>query len=316
MMTLSKLARLANVSVSTASKAFSMSNEVNAETREMIFAVAKEHGCFKKFFNAKYPKPVIAIICPEFSGGHYPDYLCALHKYLSEENCEVCVATTNFSAERTNELIAYYDKYSDVDGIICIGGKCSATNDCQVPIVNIDSGASADIMSDLRPAMMAVAAHLLKNGITSVGFIGEPLTQGKRRLFCEIMEQSGIGANECLIVSSSKRFYEGGYEAMEQLLASGEPPRAVVCAYDCMAMGAMQSIARHGLRIPEDIAVLGMDNIAGTPYLNPPLASISCNEDKVCRLACQMLLDKINDVATAAPIAVEARLCLRDSFQF
>ena len=63
-MTLSKLARLANVAVSTASKAFSMSDDINEQTREEIFRVARENGCFKKFFNAKYPKFVIALICP------------------------------------------------------------------------------------------------------------------------------------------------------------------------------------------------------------------------------------------------------------
>ena len=64
-MTLTKLAKLANVSVSTASKAFSMSPEVNSETREMIFDKARELRCFKQFFSAKYPRLVVAVICPE-----------------------------------------------------------------------------------------------------------------------------------------------------------------------------------------------------------------------------------------------------------
>lgn len=62
MITLSKIAKLANVSVSTASKAFSGSTEVNEETREMIFDIAKKNECFKRFYNVKYPELVIAII--------------------------------------------------------------------------------------------------------------------------------------------------------------------------------------------------------------------------------------------------------------
>ena len=69
MMTLSKLAKLAHVSVSTASKAFSESPDISSETREMIFSIAKAQGCFKKFYNAKYPKLVIAVIAPEFGSG-------------------------------------------------------------------------------------------------------------------------------------------------------------------------------------------------------------------------------------------------------
>ena len=69
-MTLSRLAKLANVAVSTASKAFSMSSDINEQTREEIFRVAKENGCFKKFFNAKYPKFTVALICPEVHSQH------------------------------------------------------------------------------------------------------------------------------------------------------------------------------------------------------------------------------------------------------
>lgn len=62
MLTLSKLAKLSNVSVSTASKAFSMSSEVSDETRQRIFDIANQHGCFKKFFKGKYPHYVVAVI--------------------------------------------------------------------------------------------------------------------------------------------------------------------------------------------------------------------------------------------------------------
>ena len=100
MITLSKIAKEAHVSVSTASKAFSGSPEVNEETRQLIFDVAKRYGCFKKFYNAKYSKFVIAIICPEFSSIHYANYLSFLRQSLAQQNCEVCVAESNFSAEK------------------------------------------------------------------------------------------------------------------------------------------------------------------------------------------------------------------------
>ena len=104
-MTLSKLAKLANVSVSTASKAFSGSGEVNDETREMIFAVAKKYGCFKKFYNAKYPKLVIAIIAPEFESAYYTSYLSYLQKNLQDKGCEVCFSATDFDTEKEKSLV-------------------------------------------------------------------------------------------------------------------------------------------------------------------------------------------------------------------
>ena len=83
MITLSRIAKLAHVSVSTVSKAFSMSPEVSEQTREMIFDIAKDHGCFKKYYKAKYPKHVIAVLCPEFKSRLYSQALSNLQAYLA-----------------------------------------------------------------------------------------------------------------------------------------------------------------------------------------------------------------------------------------
>lgn len=120
-MTLSKLAKLANVSVSTASKAFSGSNEVSEETRNMIFDVARENHCFRKFYNAKYPKVVIAIIAPEFKGAYYTRYLCCIQDELEKANCKLCVSTTNFSEEKKRSLLEYYCRYTNMDGFETAG---------------------------------------------------------------------------------------------------------------------------------------------------------------------------------------------------
>ena len=139
-MTLSKIAKLAHVSVSTVSKAFSESNEINEQTREEIFKIAKELGCFKKYYNAKYPKFVIAVICPEFKSSYYSSALSFIQEYLSDKNCEICVAETDFSKEKELELLKYYNLYTSVDGIIIINGHTD-TSDYEIPIINIGSAA-------------------------------------------------------------------------------------------------------------------------------------------------------------------------------
>ena len=146
MITLTKLAKLANVSVSTASKAFSGSSEVNDETRDLIFKVAKENGCFKRFYNVKYPKLVIAVIAPEFESRYYTRYLSILQGVLAEKNCEICVSTTDFSAERENELIDYYYCHSNVDGIIVIASISQTRFDdkYEIPVVYMGNVISED----------------------------------------------------------------------------------------------------------------------------------------------------------------------------
>ena len=93
---------------------------------------------------------------------------------------------------------------------------------------------------------------------------------------------------------SEKRFEQGGYEAAEALLSRERLPRAIICGYDYMAIGAIRCILDKGLRVSEDILILGMDDITEAAFLNPPLASITTEKDEICRLAAEAVVNRIN----------------------
>lgn len=318
-MTLSKLAKLANVSVSTASKAFSGSTEVSEETRNMIFNIARENHCFRKFYNAKYPKMVIAIIAPEFNGAYYTRYLCAIQDELKNANCEMCFSTTNFSQDIESNLLEYYCRYANVDGIIIIGSFSDSIPEQDIPVVFINpANPQQDCISvsnDLTTATRQAAAYLQSKQVCSVGFIGEPLTERKQAFFQQALEEVGVPLKEKYISISQDRFEKGGYSAMEQLFARKQLPRAIACAYDHMAIGAIRCIYDHGLTVPEDVAVVGFDDIAQASFLNPPLASISSSVEDVCKIATQTLIQKINGEQISQHQSIPAEFKLRHSFQ-
>ena len=185
-MTLSKLARLANVAVSTASKAFSMSDDINEQTREEIFRVARENGCFKKFFNAKYPKFVIALICPEVDSRHYSELCRYLQQRLQTRGCEICISSTEFSAAATADMIEYYEKYSSVDAIILIDPPATVLPPHETPIISLGSRAhNADVTLclDYMTALKSALTDFKAAGISHIGFIGEPHTVTKLSAF-------------------------------------------------------------------------------------------------------------------------------------
>lgn len=319
MMTLSKIAKLSNVSVSTASKAFSGSTEVNEETREMIFRVAREHGCFKKFYNVKFPKLVIAIIAPEFKSAYYTRYLSCLQDALGEENCELCVSTTEFSPEKEESLVEYYYKHSNVDGILLLDSHITIEDRYEIPIVSLNSKRNThcphEIINNMYPAMQECAAYLKSKGVTDVGFVGEALTMGKCRSFARALHAVGITLGEENISTTEKRFEEGGYDAMEKLFNANRVPRAILCAYDYMAVGAIRAICDRGLRVPEDIAVLGMDNLRQDAFMNPPLASISSKTKTLCNLGAKAILGLINGENVPDRQEVDSTFYLRRSFE-
>ncbi len=298
MMTMSKLAKLAHVSVSTVSKAFSMSTEVNAQTREMIFDIARKNGCFKKFYTAKYPRYVITVICPEFQSRYYSSMISLVQKKLSNYNCEICVAATDFSNESKKTLLEYYDKYTDVDAIIMVDGIIDIDNNIEVPTVMIghddhnNSVVSIDI--DHMPAVTEAIEYFKSKNITKIGYVGENFTADKKNKFTAAMEEIMGGYDENLISVVDERFEKGGYIAMQKLIDSRNIPRAIICGYDNMAIGAIRCIYENGLSVPNDIAVIGFNDIPEAKYLNPPLSSIDPHMDTICNIAVSSILDRLS----------------------
>ena len=314
MFTLSKIAKLANVSVSTASKAFSMSPEVNEETRQMIFEVAKENGCFKKFFNAKYPKLVVAVICPEFESLYYTSILSRLQMALEKCDSEICVATTQFSKERARSLIEYYSRYTSVDGVILIDTPRISDADCDIPTVYIgNADESAVRVTVSKPdAIEAAVEHFISSGVREIGFLGERLTSSKQRVFCQAVEKR-LGSYNEDYVAVGGRFFDGGYNTMLSLIKKGKVPRAIICAYDYLAIGAMRCLSDNGYRVPEDVAILGMDDIPEAKYLTPPLSSISSNITEVCKAAADTLINMLMGKPYEKNTVIKATLHLRRS---
>lgn len=317
MITMSKIAKLAHVSVSTVSKAFSMSPDVNPETREAIFEIARQYGCFKKYYRAKYPKHVVAVICPELKSSYYSYALSLLQTHLAEYNCEICVASTGFSKETTLELLQYYNHYTSVDGVILINTSVEIDSSMEIPVVTVCSSARCNstvtVTANYKDGLREALDYFLSKGVTRIGFLGDSITRSKLKMFQELLEKRGLLPDESFISISDSRFEQGGYNAMEKLLDSGHVPRALVCAYDHLAIGAIRCIYDRGLTVPGDIAVLGMDNIPECGYLNPPLSSIDSNLGKACKKAAEAIMDCLLGNPTQKTISVKSQLYLRRS---
>lgn len=318
MMTLTKIAKLAHVSVSTASKAFSMSKEVNEETRQAIFNIAKEHKCFNKFYKAKYPKLVISVIVPEFSSIFYSATISEIKNKLEKHNCEILVSSTEFSKENMMSLLDYYTKYTSVDGVIIIDAPPVA-NEYEIPIVymsNTRSNNNSEIANPIYSPMEKVIDYFLSRGISSIGFIGEKYTKTKSETFKEIMlEKIGI-LDENIILIGNERFEKGGYEAIESLINKNiSLPRALIFAYDYMAIGGIRCLHEHNIKVPDDVAVIGMDNIPETKYLVPSLSSIDCDISGTCRNIVSTLISLIMDESTEENVTIEPKVYFRESTQ-
>lgn len=317
-MTLSKLAQLANVAVSTASKAFSMSDDINEQTREEIFRVARENGCFKKFFNAKYPKFVIALICPEVDSRHYSELCRYLQQRLQTRGCEICISSTEFSAAVTADIIEYYEKYSSVDAIILIDPPATVLPPHETPIISLGSRAhNADVTLclDYMTALKSALTDFKAAGISHIGFIGEPHTVTKLSAFKSAVSEIYGFTEEKYISVSDLRFEKGGCAAARALYSHGALPEAIICAYDDMALGAMRFFHDNGISVPDDIKVIGMDNILHSEYFVPSLSTIDYMNEEIAKTATESVFELLDGKTPAGIHNFSARLITRESSQ-
>ena len=305
-MTLSRIARLANVSVSTASKAFSMSKDISEQTREHVFEVAKKYGCFKQFYSVKYPRLVIGIVCPELASIYYGRLIEEIQAQLNALGCETCIINSMFSKTAADTGIDYFSDYSSVDGITVLHGE-ARREQTSVPFVCV-----SDVTDVGKKGIDEAIKYFKSNGIFDIGFIGESLTQSKLDDFCRAMLDNGLEVKDGYICVSDARFEKGGYIAAERIFSGDTFPRAIICAYDYMAMGAIRYLHDKGLSVPADVKVIGMDNAPETEYFVPSISSIEYGNSARARALALGIVEKIHGGEPSVRI-VDEELVLRES---
>ena len=298
-MTLTKIARIAGTSVSTVSKAFSGSREIPEVTRERIFEIAKELGCFDKYYKAPRKQPLIALMIPEIDSECYGVYAGVFERELNRRGADTIVACTRFDKEREARLFRELVYGLKVDGILLWGGGRLIKNPDEIPLIIFDD-ASADsnadsIGIDLTAAIISLVRTIKEYGHTDVGFIGERLTVGKAVRFKKAMRKVGLPILDKYIYSSEKRFAEAGEDGMRALIEIGAVPSVIVTSYDQIAYGAMKYAREAGYKIPEDISFVGMDDISATPYFDIPLSSIHMGYEEVSEKICDLMFLKIEN---------------------
>lgn len=153
----------------------------------------------------------------------------------------------------------------------------------EVPTVLVNcfdiEGRFPAVVPDEQAGGHRATARLLSAGHRRIGFInldaGIPAAIGRRNGYLAALAEAGVGSDEALEVTGHATA-DGGFVAAEQLLNLPDPPTAIFCANDRMAMGAYDAIKERGMRIPDDVAVIGFDNqelIAG--YLRPKLTTVA-----------------------------------------
>ena len=171
-------------------------------------------------------------------------------------------------------------------------------------------------MADGAQSAQAATQHLLDTGSRRVAFIGGAnhldIVKRRKHGYLEALRENHIPIEKELVVCR-KIDYEEGKIATESLLALPNPPDAILAMNDTLAFAAMEVIKSHGLRIPQDVALIGYTDEQHANYVEPKLSAVCHQTYQMGQTACQLLIDRLKGDKTVRQVVIPTTLQVRES---
>ena len=195
--------------------------------------------------------------------------------------------------------------------------------DRKIPLVFVDVAPNRPGMSVLRVdyhhGIRQAVQHLAALGHRSIAFVAGPLrlhsAQSRLVAFKKALQECGIPVNEKLIVEGDHTM-EGGMNAAERLTAQKNLPTAIMCSNDMLAIGVLHRLSRLGLRVPDDVSVIGFDDIHMSAMMIPPLTSIQMSRSDLARAAVGALRAHVEETSPKREYKIDTHLIVRESTGF
>jgi DNA-binding LacI/PurR family transcriptional regulator len=326
--TINDVARKAGVAKSTVSRTFTEGESVSAATKEKVLQVAEELGYepnpLAKALSVSSTK-TIAIVVPNTESIHISQVtrgvITTLSKYgysvVTVDSSENFGAQTDVHKPLSNQL---------VDGIInCYN---SATKEIEVlsskkPVVCVGDrpyGYRADYVGvDYTQGYRLLCEHINNLGMKDLCLINGQEDENARRmssLFQETARSLGLNLDDEDIYYANWT-PNSGYQAMLSILNRDKAkPQVVVCVSDMVAFGAIKAVSNNGLKVPEDIAVCGMDDSMIGKYTIPSLTTLKFSPLKLGEKAAKMILDRLENGGEPKELILEVDVAKRNSIIF
>lgn len=305
--TIIDVAKHAGVSKTTVSRVVrGEEDRVAEETRERVFESVNELGYIHNALargmrtNRTF---TISLIIPDITNPFWPEVARGIQDALDKEGYTVLMGNSDWELKKEKNFLSAARK-SLVDGILINPTSVSNQDlkDLQLPIVVLGLGnefPDFDVIgSDSRSGSELGLNHLFQLGHRRIGLINGLSRRSSRssRLdaYYEFHQKKGLALDTELIINVPYG-QEHGYRGMMQLLSLPERPTAVFAGNDILAIGALQAVYQSGLGIPDDISLVGMDDIYPVSVTRPPLTTIAKQKYKTGRKSVELLLNRINN---------------------
>ncbi|MBS4206695.1 LacI family DNA-binding transcriptional regulator [Bacillus sp. FJAT-50079] len=329
--TIKDIARIANVSITTVSRVLNNKSEgIGDDTRKKVLSIIQEldyrpNSIARSMITKK--TNTIGLIIPDIRNPFFPELVRGAEDVAKQSNYNIFLCNTDGDKASETEYIQLMQEKS-VDGIIFTHSYATLSkqiealaNQHNTPIVLLDRGLDDDQFSgvyiDNEKAGYLATKFLLELNHVKIGCITGPshIPNSNKRLkgYAKALDEWGIVVNQNVIIQGDYQ-WEGGYVAAKQLLQK-EKVSAIFAFNDLMAFGVYQAAGELGMRIPDDLSVIGFDNLKYNEFMNPRLTTIDQSTYKMGEAAIQLLLKQIEaeEAFEHQTIYLEPNLIVRES---
>lgn len=328
------IAEEAQVSVATVSRVLNGSAPVSRTTRAKIEAIMHKHQFQPNAVARSLTKKetgIIGVILPDITNPFFPEVFSGIEQegLASGHTFFLCNTLGDYGKE-SHFLNLMREKR--VDGILFMGGRVNlrvcdpalarelAEHARSIPLVLLngdvkDAGLTRVATDEAAGTTLAVR-HLIGLGHTRIGFLGGArhmsTTAVKVRAFRRTMKEAGLAVRDAWTIPGGFSA-DAGREQMNRLLSLRDLPTAVCCVNDFTAIGAIKAAAERGLNVPEDMSVVGFDDILLARHVIPELTTVSQQAGELGRTAVRVLRELMGGAAARKLTPLEPRLIVRQS---
>ena len=327
------VARRAGVSIATVSRAVNRIPTVDPVLAERVWKAIEEVGYLpntqaRALVSGR--SKMLGLIVSEITNPFFPELVQEFENLAVAQGYEVLIGSTNYEPERTESLIRRMLQRS-VDGVavMTFGIEEELVQklvEREFPLVFVDAGPDLPNIRVLKvnygEGIRQAVQHLAALGHRNIAFISGPLrlrsAMARRDAFLKSMGELGLTAPAEHLVEGNHTM-EGGIAAMEKLIALAALPTAVLCSNDMTAIGALHALYRTTHTVPQDVSVVGFDDIHLAQFMLPPLTTVQMSCKDLAAAAVEALragIEKEHPRAAKMEWQIPTRLVVRQSSAF
>jgi len=295
------VARRAGVSVTTVSHVLNNTRPVAEETRLRVLEAARQLKFYQNVHARRLARghsDFLGLIVSDIANPFFPEIIKSFEEISLAEGFDLLLCNTDYERQRTEAAVRKMIE-NKVRGVAVMTSESSQTLAEElaaqhVPAVFLNVEKPRTFVSCIRvdytAGIVAAIRHLHDLGHREFGFLAGPQFLGsaviRRKAFAEALDSRGLPSHR--IVEGNHKV-DGGIEGVGAMLKQGNFPTAILCSNDLMAFGALLALREAGIQVPQDVSVVGFDDILFARFTQPPLTTINVDRDRLGTVAFEAL---------------------------